>query len=243
MSRWLLGLLLIANIGFFAYMTWGELLTTDVELTLSQAELNPDKIRMLSDVRPAPTVMPASVPQAAIASAVVPSTPVLVVSPELVNLPKAQKQCLEWGEFSGSGLAQAKSVIAAMQLGDKVSQREVEHTSGFWVFIPPLKNHAQVQIKVKQLKKMGISDYFVVQEEGGWLHAISLGVFKTEDAAENFLATLRAKGVRSAKVGERMMKLKFTLFVLKNLDSTTEEKIRLAQKDLPESELKMADCN
>ena len=243
MSRGLIGLLLLANVGFFAYMQWGALLTTDANTTLVQAELNSDKIRMLSDVKPALTIAAASAVPTVVDSAVVSTAPAFVLSPELSVPPKMQKQCLEWGEFSGSGLAQAKTAISALQLGERVSQREVEHASGFWVYIPPLKNHAAVQVKIKQLKKLGISDYFAVQEGGDWLNAISLGMFRTEEAAQKFLATLRTKGVRSAIVGERMVKLKFTLFVIKNLDSTAEEKIRLAQKDFPESEIKIADCN
>jgi len=244
MSRWLVGLLLLANLVFFANMRWGALLAADVDSVAGQADINPDKIKLLSEVKSATTLaLATSAVQPGMISAVTAFAPASMLTSELTTLVKAPKQCIEWGEFSGSGLAQVQSSVAAMQLGEKVTQRTIEHTSGFWVFIPPLKNHAEVQRKIGQLKKMGVSDYFVVQEDGAWLNAISLGVFRTEESAQKFLGSLHLKGVRSAKIGERMSKLKFTIFVLTGLDATAEDKVRLIQKDFPESELKMADCN
>ncbi|MDO8311930.1 MAG: hypothetical protein Q7T25_08320, partial [Sideroxyarcus sp.] len=61
--------------------------------------------------------------------------------------------------------------------------------------------------------------------------------------AQKFLISLRDKGVRSAKVGERMSKLKFTQFVMKDMDAATADKIRVLHKDFPDSDLKITDCN
>jgi hypothetical protein len=93
------------------------------------------------------------------------------------------------------------------------------------------------------LKERGVKDYFVVQEKGKWLNSISLGVFKTKDAAEKYIAMLRTKDVRTAKLGERMSKLKYTVFVIKNLDSGTADKLNALQKEFPDSELKVSACS
>lgn len=241
MTKWVLGVLLAVNIVFFALMQWGGALTKDVEAVAAQAPLNMEKIRLVSDAASASSaassigVMP---PNNA-----VPFAPASILSSELASVPKAGRQCLEWGEFSGRGLSDAQAELAAFKLGEKLSQSVVEHVGGFWVFIPPLKTHADVQRKIGQLKKLGVEDYFVVQEEGAWLNTISLGVFRTEEAAQKLLEVLRGKGVRSAKVGERMSKLKFTVFVVKDVDALTAEKIRALQKGFPDSELKSVDCN
>ncbi len=242
MTKWLVGLLLLANILFFAAMRWGAMLTTDADVPMVQAEVSPDKIRLISDVMPASSVAAAATdakPQAV--SAVAASAPALILDPVLAT--KGRKQCMEWGEFSGSGLAQVQTALSALKLGDKETQRSVEHASGFWVYIPPLKNHAEVQRKIAQLKALGVNDHFVVQEEGEWLNAISLGVFRTEESAQKFLTGLRGKGVRTAKVGERKSKLRFTVFVLKDLDGAVADKIRALHKDFSDSELKITDCN
>jgi hypothetical protein len=241
MTKWVLSLLLVVNIAFFAVMQWGGALTQDVEAVAAQAPLNADKIRLVSDVVPASSAVSAS--SAIISSNTVPFAPASILSSELASVPKTGKQCMEWGEFSGRGLADAQAGLATLKLGEKLSQRVVEHVGGFWVFMPPLKTSAEVQRKISQLKKLGVDDYFVVQEEGAWLNTISLGVFRTEDAAQKFHESLREKGVRSAKVGERMSKLKFTVFVLKDTDVATTEKIKALQKGFPDTELKSADCN
>jgi len=240
MTKWVLGLLFVVNIAFFAVMQWGTALTQDVEAVAAQAPLNADKIRLVSDVVPASSNVSSS---AVISSNADPFAPASILSSELASVPKVAKQCMEWGEFSGRGLADAQAGLATLKLGEKLSQRVVEHVGGFWVFMPPLKNSAEVQRKISQLKKLGIDDYFVVQEEGAWLNTISLGVFRTEEAARKFHESLREKGVRSAKVGERMSKLKFTVFVLKDTDVATAEKIKALQKGFPDTELKSADCN
>ncbi|TNC97985.1 MAG: sporulation domain protein [Gallionellaceae bacterium] len=241
MTKWVLGLLLVLNIAFFALMQWGGVLTTDADAVAVQTPFNVDKIRLVGDATPSSSVM--SPMSAAASTSATSFAPASILSSELASVPKTGKQCLEWGEFSGRGLADAQAGLAALKLGEKLSQHIVEHAGGFWVYIPPLKNHAEVQKKIDQLKKRGVEDNFVVQEEGPWLNTISLGVFRTEDAAQKFHESLREKGVRSAKVGERMSKLKFTVFALKDVDAATTEKIKALQKGFPDSELKSADCN
>jgi hypothetical protein len=150
--------------------------------------------------------------------------------------------CLEWGDFSGTDLKRATEILAALQLGDRLRQRQIEYNKGYWVYIPPLKTKAAASKKVSQIKKMGIREYFVVQEVGALRYAISLGVFKTQEAARNYLGELNAKGLRSAKVGERASKLKTTMFMLNSVDASIEGKLMAARKDLPGSNLKNVPC-
>jgi len=82
-----------------------------------------------------------------------------------------------------------------------------------------------------------------VQEAGPWLNAISLGVFKTQDAAQKFTESLRAKEVHSAQIGERAGKFKTTVFMLNNLDAATSGKLTSLQKDFAGSELKNLPCH
>ena len=49
----------------------------------------------------------------------------------------------------------------------------------------------------------GVEDFFVIQDEGKWHYAISLGVFSSQDGANKHLDALRAKGVRTAQAALR----------------------------------------
>ena len=88
-----------------------------------------------------------------------------------------------------------------MKLGDNLTQRSVEHNHGYWVYIPPLKKRANVEKKIAQLKERGIKDYFVVQEKGKWLNAISLGVFRTQEAAAEVYGNAAQQGCAHGQTG------------------------------------------
>lgn len=248
MSKKLAWGLLLANALLFAWMRWGGTLTADPEALVAQAELHADKVILLKEIPPSkaaplPSVA-APAPAAASTVAAAESAPALAprLSDVLANPPQI-KQCLFWGEFSGSGLADARQKLSELHLGARLQTSTIEHATGFWVYMAPLKSQAAVQRKIAQLKALGVNDYFVVQEAGEWQRAISLGVFRTERAAENYLDSLRKQGVRTAKVSERNSKLRFTQFVISDADAEIEAKVRNFLKEFPDSELKMSDCN
>lgn len=231
MTKALFWILLSANVIFFAAMQWGGQLTADEHAVQAQPALHEDKISMLNTPQSNPTAaLPVSAPTATPNANLAQSTT------------KSDTLCFEWGEFSGTDLARATTALSALPLGDKLSQRQIEYNIGYWVYIPPVKDKAAMALKIGQLKARGVKEHFVVQEAGPWLNAISLGVFKTQEAAQNFFDDLRAKGVRSAQFGERASKLKATIFVLNGLDTTTGAGLAEIQKDFAGSELKKINC-
>lgn len=242
--RNLFWLLLFGNVIFFAVMKFGEFGWGEQGVQ-AQPTLNEEKIQLM----PAPNhELPVATPDA-IPAAPATITPALpskqqpipdIVAPETAK--QSAKLCLDWGDFSGPDLARAKVALSAMQLGEKLNQRQVERDIGFWVYIPPLKNKAAIIKKIGELKALGVREYFVVQNADHWQNAISLGIFKTQEAAQNFLDSLHNKGVRSAKVGERASKLKATVFEIGGVDTTTEAKLSALQKDFAGSELDKVPC-
>jgi hypothetical protein len=252
MLKWIVGLLLLANLALFGWMKWGAALTVDADAGSVQAALNPDKIKLLESL-PASAASPVSGAMPgltlAVSPASAPAASVPLPTQASVPAPAAvvrdatkSSNCVEWGEFSGADLARAQQELAALKLGDRLTQRMLEQDHGYWVYIPPLKKRALVEKKIAQLKERGVQDYFVVQEKGPWLNAISLGVFKTEEAAQKYLAFLQAGDVRSAKLGERKSKLKFTVFAIKGVDSELLDRLKTIQKGFPDSDFKVLAC-
>jgi hypothetical protein len=230
---------------------WGE------QGVQAQPNLHGEMIRLIpapqnapAKTLPAPVAVSAPVPVAVSPAPVPASSPSQYPSNLQLSLnmaaPAAAKPgtpvCLEWGDFSGPDLTRATAALSALQLADKLSQRQIERDIGYWVYIPPLRNKAAVNRKIAELKALGVREYFVVQISGHWLNAISLGMFKTRDAAQNFLHDLNTKGVRTARVGERASKLKATLFMLNRVDAATEVKLTAMQKDFAGSELNNVPC-
>ncbi len=234
--RALVWILLLGNVIFFAAMQWGILPAADEQAAQAQPPLHEEKIRLLNVPQGDPAMtLPVSAPAVA-----VPVPAELPVPPTA----KPDTFCMEWGDFSGADLARATAALSALQLGERLGQRQVEYAIGYWVYIPPLKDKTAVSQKIAQLKARGIDEYFVVSDAGPWLNAISLGVFKTREAAQHFLDDLRrARDVRSAQVGERASKLKATIFVLNGLDAKAVADLAGIQKDFAGSELKDIPCS
>ena len=223
--KWLLWILLLGNLIFFSFMQWGEAVLGIGKTPLNQMELNAEKIKLLSasSVAQASVSLPLSSPSGVPITSQV--QPVNAVA------------CLEWGEFSGTDLTRASTALSALNLGNKLAQRQIEYTSGYWAYIPPSKTRAETDKKIAVLKARGV-EHFIVQEPGKWHNAISLGVFKTDEAAHKFLDSLKAKAIKTALVGERKSKLKFTVFMLRELDVAAIAKIKTMQNEFSGSELR-----
>jgi hypothetical protein len=254
--RNLFWILLLGNVVLFAVMQnggfgWGE------QEVQAQPELHADMIQVIPAPQNAPAkALPshkASEPVPVHAPAAASSAPVPASSPAASPAKQDSAKdvaaaaqpgapvCLEWGDFSGPDLARATAALSAMQLADKLSQRQIEQDIGYWVYFPPLRNKTAVNRKVAEIKALGINEYFVVQA-GRWKNAISLGVFKTQEAAQSFLQGLHTKGVHTARVGERASKLKSTIFMLNGVDAATVSRLTAMQNDFPGSTLNNVPC-
>lgn len=230
--------LVLVNAALLAFLQWGGALTQGGGGL--QPALNPEKIKLLGfSALPAASavVAPASTPQ-------VPPAPPASAGSSVSSAPLAQAPaaCLQWGDFSGADLARAQKDLAGLKLGDSLTQREVEHSIGYWVYIPPQQNRDALNAKVARLKKRGVKEFFVVQEKGKWYGAISLNVFKTRDLAKRFQDRLKAKGIRDAVIGERQTRLKFTVFTLRNPDADTLSRLVEWQQGFTGIEMKSVAC-
>lgn len=170
-------LLLLANLTFFAYAQgYFGLMSGSDDVALRQP-LNADKIRLLSATQVA-------------------SLPKVKPVPRMAS-------CLEWGSFSPADELRAEQALQSLALGDRISQRRQDDTGSWWVYLPPQGSKANGDKKLGELKKLGVEDFFMIQDEGKWHYAISLGVFSSQDAANKRLEALRAKGVRTAQAALR----------------------------------------
>lgn len=219
--RILLLLLLFANLGFFAYHHFlGE--ADGAAAQIAALQISPEKIvpvgvEMVSPV--APGAVSASAPTAQ----------------------SAPTNCAEWGPFAGSEVARADAALTALALPGG-AQRRVTEVDGYWVHMPPQKTKGDVDRKVGELKALGVAEFFVVTDAGPWRNALSLGLFKNEDAAKAELERLRALGVRSATVTRRERFLKQVVFVVGDPAAATLARLAELQKDFPAAEIKTGGC-
>lgn len=154
----------------------------------------------------------------------------------------AVPRCLEWGAIAGGDMGRAKRALQKLKLWDKTNIRKLEKVAGYWVYIPTRNSLAEAQKKTEELKRLGIKDVFVLQENTPWRYAISLGVFSTEEAAAKYLAQIQEKGVRSAVAGPRNRETDASVLTLKNLEPAMADELAKLRQEFSGSEIKTADC-
>ena len=225
--RILLLLLLFANLGFFAYHHFlGE--ADGAAAQIAALQISPEKIVPVG-VETVSSVAPGAVSASAPAAPAVPTAQ------------SAPKNCAEWGPFAGSEVARADAALTALALPGG-AQRRVTEVDGYWVHMPPQKTKGDVDRKMGELKALGVAEFFVVTDAGPWRNALSLGLFKNEDAAKAELERLRALGVRSATVTRRERFLKQVVFVVGDPAAATLTRLAELQKDFPAAEIKTGGC-
>ncbi len=208
-------LLVLANVGFAGYMQ----LNSDQpskDSKLLQQQLHAEKIVLLD--------------------------PITFSKQVAVDEKPAPARCLEWGSFSGDELSRAETALTELQLGDRLSQIESAEPVGYWVYIPPFASRAEADIKAGQLNRLRITEHFIIQESSDWRNAISLGVFKTDDAAKNYLAIIKSKGVRSGVIGLYKGQVKHIVFVIKEPNEATIRRVTEIKQTFPDSNLSAAQC-
>ena len=94
--------------------------------------------------------------------------------------------------------------------------------------------------KAAELKDLGVEEYFIVQEEGEHRWALSLGVFRTEEAARARLAALRGQGVRTARIGARDTVVPTVWLPVKSVDAPLQARLKEIAREIEGSELR--DC-
>jgi hypothetical protein len=94
--------------------------------------------------------------------------------------------------------------ILERQLAVQVSESEQTATTSWWVHMPGLQTRQLAERKQAELRALGVREMSLMPEPGDPEKlAISLGLFKTEAAAKDLLASLVTKGVRNARIVPR----------------------------------------
>jgi hypothetical protein len=209
-------LLVLANLAFFAWSRYVAPPDASADPLPLSRQIEPEKLKII-----APADLPPPAPQKAAAAQ--PATP-----------PK----CMEWGSFTLADAPRAEKALEPLTLGPRLAQRRTEELAAWWVFIPPQASRQAAQKKAAELKALGVDDYFIVLEDGEHRWALSLGVFRSEDAAQARLGTLRTQGVRSARIGRRETVVPKVWLQVKNVDPALEARLKDIALQIEGSELK-----
>lgn len=161
--------------------------------------------------------------------AVTPTEPVVEKKPEVIA-------CLEVGNFVQTDLPKLEEKLKTLALGDRQSRINVVDVATHMVFIPSQGSKEGADKKAGELHRLGINDFYIIQDQSNLRWGISLGVFKTEEAAKLHLNNLSNKGVHSARVGPRTVSTNKFAYQLRALSTDEKARYDAIKADYPAQE-------
>jgi hypothetical protein len=190
-KRALFLMLLLANLGLFAWVRWyvqpGE------KAPVPAPALTAKPLQLMSELTPAEKkALAAQAPAAATAPMLVTAAPAPATA-----APSAQGQtCASYGPFpSADAAGQALTRLKAAGLTGAQHLVPGKAKLGYWVYLPPFGSRREADAAANLLRKRGVKDIYVVADEAN-RNAISLGVFSQKDGAEQRQKEIRKMGYR-----------------------------------------------
>jgi len=223
--------LLLINGGLVAFQQGylNDLFPSTREPVRLKQQLNADKLVLLPSAD-------APEPVAPVASVSAASAPATEKVAALAPLPVVAA-CAEVGPFDDAEAKKFEVQLAPLALGDRLTRRPTQEGLRHNVYIPPLANKQAADKKAAELKRLGVEDFFVIQDNSPLQWGISLGIFKTEDAAKKHLADLSQKGVRTARVGMHGTAASKIAFQLRGLDATAQTSLQKIKEGFPRQDV------
>lgn len=224
MLKFIFWILLSVNLVLLAYGQGllGNLQSAEREPTRMVNQLNRNQLVVI-------TAEQAS--RAAPAAAEEPPAPAAVET----QAPPQVLACVEIGNVAQNDVSRVESLLAPLKLGDR-AQREAlaaPEVSSYIVHIPPSGGKEGANKRAAELRELGVSSYFIMSDSPTMRYAISLGVFKSEAAAQTLLAALKRQGVNDARVSPRTSQVSKTRWRLRELDPATRAKVDAVINRLP----------
>jgi cell division septation protein DedD len=187
--------LLALNAALFAYAQGylGKTGDGEREPQRLKNQLATDRMRRLSAAEARAAVLVAA-PAAQEAAPAEPAAP--------TPAPVETIACTQAGAFAAGDARRFETRIARLDLGARVTRSSVpfQEVSSHLVYLPPNGGKEGADRRVAELKEKGVQNFFVMQGESPLKWAVSLGVFKTETAAQSLVAALGKQGIRGARV-------------------------------------------
>lgn len=186
-------------------------------LRLSQ-QIDPDKIKLINTEASAPLIVP------------------LALAPSLGTSGRTLA-CIEFGGFNTDETRRADQLLATLDLGSRLTQRHLDDQATYIVYLPPYKTKADADHAAAELRRIGVTDFFVIQDPGPFHLAISLGIFHSEEGAKGLATTLSQQGVKNAKTGERSSTISKTYYQIRPADPAIMARLSELKGQFPNQDL------
>ena len=241
MLRTIVLLLILANLGFFAW-SHGYLRTAGLgpatvgEPQRLRQQIHPERLTIAAHTG-MPDAAPASVPERPASAAAIPAASASKASPAAFpggsspapagsgSGSAKSPVCLQVGPYLTASSAVGAALRAA---GFAPVERQRPLPPQWMVLMGPYSDTDTLNRKLGELQRLGLKDgsYAAIPDRPRYMPGISLGVLSTEAAAQAQLAMVQAKGVSSAHVVQRNLDMQATTWVLDGLTKEQAANLR-----------------
>lgn len=146
--------------------------------------------------------------------------------------------CLEIGEFNAADASLFSKKLKKLLPASHAEQFQNQNPSSYMVYLPSAKNKKEAEIRIRELQKKGISNYFLITNGTQFKNAISLGIFKNEEAANNLVTELQKLGFDDARTHVRTKPSGSASFQLRNAGKIQLQQLELILADFPQASKK-----
>jgi hypothetical protein len=216
--------LLFLNAALFAYAQglFGAARSNEHEPARLKRQFNTAKMTLLTRDQAEAAAKAAAPPageDAAAASAPTPASAPAAPAPAFA--------CTEIGPFNSTDAHRFEARLTALDLGDRQSRQTIQaqDVSSWLVHIPPQGSKEAADKKAAELRNLGVTNFYVINNDSPLKYAISLGVFKTESSAQAMLAQLGKQGVHTARIAPRGPQTTHYVYRLRGLDAATRKRV------------------
>jgi len=226
MLKFVIGALLVANLALFATQR-GQ--PAGHEPARMNNQLHPERVRLLPASAASPAPAPAPVPAAGAPEPAAPADAAAAAAP-------APLACIELLSFTPAEAQRFETRIDALGLASRLSRRELPTPSSYMVMLPPQGSREAADQKTAELRGMGITDSFIIQDNSARRFGIALGTFRSQEAAQAHLDTMIRRGARTARIAEFGTGPARLAIQLRALDPAAEAQVSRARAEFPRLE-------
>jgi hypothetical protein len=172
----------------------GKFKNADHEPARLKAQVNTDKIALITAAQAEAEAKAAKAKAAEAASA---SPSASAEAPAIA--------CLEFGPVAQADTKKFDTQLDPLGLAAKLTRVNVPvmDVTQHVVYIPPQGSREAAERKASELRDLGVNNFYIMNDNTPLKNGISLGVFKSEAAAQTLLAALNKQGVHSARITGR----------------------------------------
>ena len=133
--------------------------------------------------------------------------------------------------------------LEPLALGKLLSQKRIETTMSYWVYLPPAPNRAEADRRAGELRSRGITEVPVDRQRAAALSRFRWARFIPRMPPRSGSADLVKLGVANARIGPRQQVITTTMLVIRDPQAQVVAKLRDLMTAYPATEAKVGGCD